>query len=599
MRPIPHALVIALIASAACAPARSTSLAPMGAPYDIVISNGRIVDGTGNPWFEGDIGIRGDRIATVVRAGVLDGASTARRIDARRLVVAPGFIDIQSHSWDPLLFADGRVLSKITQGVTTEILGEATTPAPSNPALLAVLGLGERDSLQRRLQPSFEGPRGFGAWLGAMERHGNSVNAGSYLGATTVRAYAKGGAQGAPSTAELDTMRAVVRNAMEDGAFGISSALIYPPGSYATTEELVEMAKAMAPYRGTYITHIRDEEDGLLPAIDEALDIGRRGGVPVTIYHLKASGPRNWPKSPLAVAKIDSARRAGQDVTATMYPYPASGNNLSACIPDWASENGKLLDNLRDPATRARIVREAMDTTVGVPQFCQVYGPAAVMVVGFSKPELKRFEGLRLNQIADSMRIGWGDAVVELTLAENDRLGKINFSMSEENVARQLRSPWVVIGSDAGGQDPSLARDLTHPRAYGTYPRILGRYVREQQLLTLEDAVRRMTSAVAQNLGLSERGLLREGMFADIAVFDPATIIDVATYERPHQLSIGVRHVLVNGVAVLTDGVHTGATPGRAVRGPGWRAGALASDELGGALLPSRRARPAAIPARP
>ena len=364
-------------------------------------------------------------------------------------------------------------------------------------------------------------------------------------------------------------MRAVVRRAMEDGAFGISSALIYPPGSYAGTMELTEAAKAMAPYRGAYITHIRNEEDSLLPALDEALRIGRDAGVPVVIYHLKASGPRNWPKSAVAVAKIDSARKAGQDVIATMYPYEASGNNLSACVPDWVAANGKLLDNLRDSSLRARIVREMTDGPPA-PQLCQVYGPEAIMVTGFRRPELQKFEGMRLAAIADSMKLPWAQAAIELTLLENNRLGKINFAMSEENVIRQLQAPWVVIGTDAGGIDPDSARGLTHPRAYGSYPRILGRFVREQGALRLEDAIRRMTSGVAQSLGLRDRGLLREGMYADIAIFDPATIIDRATYQRPHQLSEGVRHVFVNGVAVLTDGRHTGAKPGRVVRGPGY-----------------------------
>jgi N-acyl-D-amino-acid deacylase len=555
---------------AACVRAPSAAISPDRGPYDVLITNGRVVDGSGNPWFYGDVALRRGRVVRVARAGVLVGARATTRVDARGLVVAPGFIDIQSHSWDALLWADGRVVSKVTQGVTTEILGEATTPAPSNARVVEVLNLAPADSVQRRLQPSFEGAHGFRAWLGAMDHHPKSVNAGSYLGAATVRAYVKGQTEGAPTPAELDTMRAIVRRAMEDGAFGISSALIYPPGSYATTGELIEMAKAMAPYHGSYITHMRSEDDSLLEAMDEALRIGHEAAVPVDIYHLKASGKRNWGKAGAMVAKIDSARAAGQDVGATMYPYPASGNNLASCVPDWAFEGGKLLANLKDGPTRQRIVREMTDTTRGSRQYCQGDGPSVIMVVGFRKAELKKYEGLRLNQIADSLHTDWADALVDLTLAEEGRLSKLTFGMSEENIAMQLRRPWVVIGSDAGGVDPDSATALTHPRAYGTFTRVLGKYVRDDGVLTLEDAVRKMTSATALRLGLRDRGLLREGMYADVVIFDPGTVADRATYDRPHQLSVGVRDVFVNGVAVVRDGKHTGATPGRVVRGPGW-----------------------------
>ncbi|MEO7648484.1 MAG: D-aminoacylase, partial [Gemmatimonadaceae bacterium] len=537
--------------------------------YDVIITNGKIVDGTGNPWYYGDVGVQGDRIVFVGPKGSLVRAQAKERVDATGMVVAPGFIDIQSHSWTPLLTGDGRVISKVTQGVTSEILGESTTPAPANSKIDSLYDIWDASPARQLLQPLFRGPRGYGAWLEAMERNGNSVNSGSYLGATTVRAYAKGRAVGPPTAAELDTMRAVVRNAMEDGAFGISTALIYPPGAFASTDELSEMAKAMGPYNGTYITHVRSEGDQLLEAIDEALEIGRRGGVPVVIYHLKATSQRNWPKAPLAVAKIDSARRAGQDVTATMYPYPASGNNLSACIPDWASADGKLLENLRDSTARARVVADMLSGKES--DGCVADGPQVMMVLGFRQPELRKFEGWRLDQIADSLGKHWADALIDLTLLEEDGLGKLNFRMSEENVAYKLAQPWVVIGSDAGGQNPDSARGLTHPRAYGTFTRILGKYVRDEGVLRLEDAVRKMTSATAQILGLGDRGLLREGMFADVVVFDPATVRDLATYDRPHQNSVGVRDVWVNGVRVLQNGTHTGAKPGRALRGPGWR----------------------------
>jgi dihydroorotase/N-acyl-D-amino-acid deacylase len=484
------------------------------------------------------------------------------------MVVAPGFIDIQAQSYVPLLTGDGRVVSMSTQGVTTMILGEGTTPAPVNAHVLALADFAGDTTFARAIR-GFGGARGFGAWLDAMDRHPKSVNVGSYLGATTVRAYAKGQAIGPATPAELDTMRRVVADAMRDGAFGVSSALIYPPGSYATTPELIAAAQAMAPFHGTYITHMRSEEDSLFEAMDEAFRIGREGGVPVIIYHLKAAGEKNWGKAAGMVAKIDSARRAGLDVTASMYAYPASGNGLSACFPGWASANGRLFDNLRDPATRARIVKTMTDSAGSIADSCPS-GPANVMVIGFTRPELKRYEGMRLPAIAEAMGKSWPDAIVELTLAEQGRLGKINFTMNEANVAMQLRRPWVMMGSDAGGQDPDSARGLTHPRAYGNFARLLGKYVREDSVLTLEDAVRKMTSLTADRLGLRDRGLVREGFHADLVVFDPARIADRATYTQPHQLAVGVRDVFVNGVGVWRDGRHTGATPGRAVRGPGW-----------------------------
>jgi len=539
-----------------------------GIAYDVVITNGRLVDGTGNPWTYADVGIVGDRIVRIAPRGALVGATAKKHVDATGLVVAPGFIDIQAQSYDALLTGDGRSLSKVTQGVTTEILGEGTTPAPVNATMLAAFA--PADSAERRVASAFLGRHGFGAWLNAMGRHANTVNSGSFLGAATVREYAMARAQGAPDPARLDTMRRVVQDAMRDGAFGIASALIYPPGSYATTGELIAMAQAMAPYHGVYISHIRSEEDSLLEAIDEALRIGKDGGVPVEIYHLKAAGPRNWKKAPLVIAKIDSARAAGQDVGATMYPYSASGNNLSSCIPPWAAENGKLLDNLRDPASRARIEKEIVDTTPGAPQFCQVYGSGAIMVVGLHSPDLVKYEGWRLERIATAMQKPWPTALVDIVLAENDRVGKISFSMSEENVRLQLRQPWVVIGTDAESLDPDSAKELNHPRAYGSYPKILGLFVRQEHLFPLEEAIRKMSSAVAAVLSLRDRGLIAEGMYADIVIFDPATIIDRATFEKPHQLSTGVRDVFVNGVQVLANGGLTSARPGRVVRGPGY-----------------------------
>jgi N-acyl-D-amino-acid deacylase len=532
-----------------------------GGAYDVVISGGRIVDGTGNPWFYGDVGIRGDRIARIAPRGTLAMAAARRRFDATGLIVAPGFIDIQSHSRGAFLTGDGRVVSKVTQGITTEILGEGSTNAPAND--LTLIGA---DTAWRRLHEPFRGARGFDAWLRAMEARGISTNVGSFVGASTVRMYAKGMSGGAALPAELDTMRAVMARAMDDGAFGLASALIYPPGVFASTDELVEVAKAMAPYGGVYITHMRSEADQLLEAIDEALAIGARAGVPVEIYHLKAAGQRNWYKAPLAIAKIDSARRAGQDVAADMYAYVAGATDLSSCLPPWVSTDGKLLDNLRDSTMRARIHADASREFTEWESLCRLATPEGVMVVSFSKEENKALEGKRLSEIASRRGTDWVNAIIDLTIEEDDGLGGIFFIASEDNLTLQMRQPWMKFGTDAGGQDPDSARGMTHPRAYGNYPRALGRYVREQGVMSLEEAVRKMTSAVATRLSLHDRGILRAGMFADVVLFDPATITDRATYDRPHQLSEGVRHVFVNGVAVVSDGRHTGTTPGRAVR---------------------------------
>ncbi|MEX2610406.1 MAG: D-aminoacylase [Gemmatimonadota bacterium] len=556
----------------ACLLVSSCAVLPGGGPgqgagYDVIIEGGRVVDGTGAAWFYGDVAIHGDRIARVAPPGALRGAAAGERVDAHGMVVAPGFIDIQSHSRGAFLSGDGRVLSKVTQGITTEIMGEGTTNAPVN---RRTLGASADSPEGRRLLERYGGAGGFGRWLRDMEENGVSPNVGSFVGGSTLRTYGMGTSEGAAPPAALDSMRQALGWAMEDGAFGMATALIYPPAAFAGTDELAAVAEAMAPYGGIYITHLRSEADRLLDAIDEAVEIGRRANVPVEIYHLKAAGTRNYPTAAAAVERIDAARAAGLDVQANMYPYTAGSTGLTSCFPPWASADDALFDNLADPVTRARMRAEIERPTSAWENLCELSGPENVLILGLRNAELRPFEGKRLDEIARMRDVDWIEAAFDLVLEERSRVSTIYFMMAEENVRMQLGQPWMKFGTDAGGQDPRTARGLTHPRAYGTFPRILGRYVRQEGVLELEDAVRKMSSAVATRLGLQERGVLREGMYADVVVFDPETVIDQATYEEPHQVSVGVPHVFVNGVAVVRGGEHTGATPGRVVRGPGW-----------------------------
>ncbi|MCU0623332.1 MAG: amidohydrolase family protein [Gemmatimonadaceae bacterium] len=560
--------VLALFALSACTPRSGISTAPGGrVGYDVVIENGRVIDGTGAAWFHGDVALRGDRIAAIGPRGAFRSARATTRVDATNHVVTPGFIDIQAHSIAHYMTGDGRAISMVTQGITTAIHGEGSSLGPMNDKLLA----SETDTAMRRVLAGFTGPRGFSKWLEYMVGRGASQNVGSFVGDGTLRVYAKGVEAGALTGAERDTARAAMARAMEDGAFGLASALIYPPNTYATTEELIDAARAMAPYGGVYITHMRSEGDKFLEAMDEAIRIGKEGGVPVEIYHLKASGPRNWPKMPVAIAKIDSARAAGQDVQANMYLYPAGGNSFASCIPPKYAAGGRLLENLKNPALRQTMVQEMLATDAGYENLCEIATPANVMVVGFRKPELQRFEGKRLAEIAAALGKSWPEVIIDLNVEENLGLGELLFLMSEDNMRLQLRQPWMKFGTDAGSQDPATAKGMTHPRAYGNFPRIFARYVREQRVLELEDAVRKATSAVATRLSLTDRGVLKAGLKADIIVWNPATITDHATFERPHQLSTGVKDMFVNGVAVLRDGAHTGAKPGVVVRGPGYR----------------------------
>jgi N-acyl-D-amino-acid deacylase len=565
------AFFIALLAAAQNAQAQAPRASNA---YDVVIGNGQIVDGSGNAWFYGDVGIRDGKIVKIAQAGSLPKTNARRFVDAKGLVVAPGFIDIQSQSYDQLLFGDGREVSKITQGITTEVLGEGWTTAPVNAKTMQRTAW--TDAARLRVERSFMGEHGFGRWLDAMQAHGISVNVGSMLGAETARVYAMGQGMEAPTAAQLDTMRAVSRRAMKDGAFGVGTALIYPPGRYASTDELTELVKAAAPYGGIYTTHLRSEGDRVLEAMDEALRIGRNAGVPVEIYHLKAAGKRNWPKEQAMIAKIDSARAAGQDVSAGMYVYSAGSTGFPAVLPPWVSAGGKRLANLKDPATRARVKADMLSDASDWENMGQLSGPEGVLVLGVSKPENKKWMGKTLAAIAEAEHKDWPDAAIDLVLAdeasgrERHEIPTAYFMMSEDNVKLELQQPWIKFGTDAFGADPDSSKDLIHPRAYGNFARILGKYVRDEKVIPLEDAVRKMTSATAARLSLRDRGLLREGFNADVVVFDPNTIADRSTYTEPHQLSTGVHYVFVNGVAVVADGKVTGAKPGRALRGPGY-----------------------------
>ncbi len=533
-----------------------------------LIRNARIIDGSGNPWQHGDLLLTGDRIEAIAPPGAIPAANCADVVDASGLVACPGFIDIQSHSILSLMI-DGLSLSKITQGVTTEIMGEAWTPAPvagrhTDPMANSILPMPISDEWRQRIR----GWTRFGDWLQAVEDAGVSPNIGSFLGGGTLRNVGKGMEMGRPSSDELHLMRRTMAEAMEDGAFGVSYALIYPPDSYTDTEELIEICKVVSRYNGLYITHMRSEGAQLFEGLEEALTIGRRADLPVEIYHLKASGAANWHKMPSAIVRIEEARAQGLDVTADMYPYAASGTGLSSLLPTWTAADGQFFENLEDPAVRARIRRELLEDPGSNCQPSTRGGAAGVLPVGFHKEENRPYVGMNLAQIAAERGQDWLDCTIDLLRSEGQRIGTIFLSISEENLRSQLPLPWIKFATDAAGVDPAWAAELgpTHPRAYGTYPRILGLYVRERPLLTFEDAVHKMTGAVADRLGLRKRGHLRTGCYADVVLFDPQTINDRATFADSHLLSVGIQDVWVNGQRVLRKGEHTGAVPGRFVR---------------------------------
>ena len=546
-------------------PALGLAQGPAAEPFDVVIVGGHIIDGTGSPWYSGDIGIRDGRIAAI---GRLEGAGRKRTIDAAGRVVAPGFIDMLGQS-ELAMLVDPRLPSKITQGITTEITGEGDSVAPVNEAMLKA-DAGEYAHL--RITPDWRTLR---EYFGRLERQGMGINLASYVGATSVRRMVLGDADVQPTAAQLDQMRGLVREAMEDGAIGVSSALQYAPAPYARTEELIALAGEAGKFGGIYATHMRSEGDAVLEAIDEAVRIGREGHLPVEIWHLKAAGQRNWGRMPQLVARIEAARAQGVDVSANTYAYTAWFNSFSAFIPPWAHDggDGKLVARLKDPAARARIRADMLNPKGDWDnEWQEIPGPEAIQIAVVQNPELKPLQGKRLSEVAALWKEDAIDALCDLLIKDGAFTEVAVFGMDEPDVALALKQPWVSVDNDSQGTSPEglLGEEHPHPRAYGTFPRILRKYVREEHLLTLEDAIRKFTALPAQRMRLTDRGVLKAGMAADVVVFDPAAVRDLATFERPNQLSVGMEYVLVNGVAVIAQGKMTGALPGKVLRGPGY-----------------------------
>jgi N-acyl-D-amino-acid deacylase len=552
-------------------PAGAASASSSGGPavhsnsYDIVIVNGRIIDGTGSPWYSGQVGIRAGRIAAI---GNLQTAPRAKTIDAKGMVVAPGFIDMLGQS-ELTMLVDPRLPSKIYQGITTEITGEGNSAAPLNPAMIAADRAGY-DHL--KIVPDWTT---FREYFGRLERRGMGINLASYVGATSVRRMVLGDGDIQPNAAQLADMQALVRRAMQDGAVGLSTALQYAPAPYAKTEELIALASEAAKFGGIYATHMRSEGDTEPAAINEAVRIGREAHIPVEIWHLKAAGKANWGHMPQLVAHIDAARASGVDISANTYAYTAWFNTFSAFIPPWAHDGGdaKLIARLQDPATRARIRQDMLKPSSDWDnEWQEIPGPEAIQIAVVQNPELVPLQGKRLSEVAAMWHEDPIDALCDLLVKDKAFTEVAVFGMSEPDVALALKQPWVSIDNDSQGASPEglLGGEHPHPRAYGTFPRILRKYVREEHTLTLEDAVRKFSALPAQRMRLTDRGVLKQGMWADVVVFDPATVRDVATFERPNQLSQGMEYVLVNGVPVIAEGRMTGNLPGKVLRGQGF-----------------------------
>jgi dihydroorotase/N-acyl-D-amino-acid deacylase len=539
-------------------------------PFDLVIAHGHIVDGTGSPWYAGDIGIRDGKIAAI---GALAGLAAKRTIDAQGKVVAPGFIDMLGQS-ELTILVDPRLPSKIYQGITSEMTGEGNSAAPANDAMLTADRAGYE---HLHLKPDWHTLREYFARL---EKQGMGINLATYVGATSVRRMVLGDADAQPTPAQLEQMKGLVAQAMRDGAMGLSTALQYAPAPYAKTDELAALAGVAGQYGGIYATHMRSEGDGVLESIDEAARIGREGRLPVEIWHLKAAGKANWGKMPQIVAKIDAARATGVDIAADTYAYTAWFNTFSAFVPPWAHDGGdtQLVARLRDPAMRARIRKDM--TTAGKDsageawdnEWQEVPGPEAILIAVVQNHELLPLQGKRLSEIATLWHEDAIDALCELLIKDKAFTEVAVFGMNEPDVALALKQPWISIDNDSQGTSPEglLGEEHPHPRAYGTFPRILRKYVREEGVLTLPDAIRKFTALPAQRMRLTDRGVLKQGMWADVVVFDPATVTDKATFENPNQLAVGMEYVLVNGVPVIAEGKMTGALPGKVLHGPGY-----------------------------
>jgi N-acyl-D-amino-acid deacylase len=541
--------------------------AQQDAPFDLVLEHGHVVDGTGSPWYSGDVGIRDGRIAAI---GNLAGVPAKRRLEVAGRVVAPGFIDMLGQS-ELTILVEPHLPSKIFQGITTEVTGEGGSAAPLSDALVAA---DRRGYDHMGITADW---RTFAQYFARLEKQGMGINLASYIGATQVRRLVVGEENRPASPAELDRMKALVREAMEQGAVGVSTSLQYAPAPYASTEELIALAAESARYGGIYASHLRSESDSVLQAIDEAIRIAREAKTPVEIWHLKAAGKRNWGRMPDIVKRIAEARAAGIDITADTYAYPAWFNSFSAFVPPWAHEGGddKMIERLKDPTTRARIRKEMeSSTTTGWDnEWQEVPGPEGILLSVFQKPELVPLQGKTLAEIAKLRGKEPIETLFDLLIEDHGYTEVAVFGMSEPDVALALGEPWVSICNDSQGTAPTgpLGKEHPHPRAYGTFPRILRKYVREEGKLTLPEAIRKFSALPAQRLRLTDRGVLKKGMWADVVVFDPATIHDAATFEKPNQLSVGMEIVLVNGIPVIEGGQATGALPGKVLLGPGYR----------------------------
>jgi N-acyl-D-amino-acid deacylase len=535
------------------------------ARYDVIIRGGTIYDGSGTAGLRADLGINGDRIAAL---GDLSGSDAAQVVDASGMAVAPGFINMLSWAVDSLIH-DGRGQSDLRQGVTLEVFGEGISWGPLNESLKNYL-LSTQGDIKYPIEWTT-----LGEYLEYLEKRGISPNVASFVGATTVRAHVLGFQDRPPDAAELEQMQALVRQAMEEGAMGVGSSLIYAPAFYADTAELIALNRAAAPYGGMYISHMRSEGNRLLESVQELIDIASSAGVRAEIYHLKAAGRNNWTKLAKVYEMVEKARSEGLVITADMYTYTAGATGLDAAQPPWVQEGGNeaWFKRLRDPEVRSRVLKEMTTPSDDWENLFLAAGAEKTILVGFKTEALKPLTGKTLAEVAAMRNSTPEETILDLVVEDGSRVGTIYFLMSEENVASQIAQPWMSFGSDADAQAPEgpFLASNPHPRTYGNFARLLGRYVRDEQVISLQEAIRRLTALPAENLRIRERGMLKQGFYADVVVFDPAQIQDHATFEKPHQYATGIAHVWVNGEQVIRNGEHTGATPGRVVRGPGWR----------------------------